>query len=174
VNAVNKGILLGTIQIVLVLSLGAKLLYGRATRPRVWVLCEVYDPDLPIRGRYLSKRLRVPAEGFTYRESKLLNSSDWLMNNEWAYLEVRDGQLVAKPQGTGSAQSVYLHRNPDGTIVAIGSEPVAVFIPDSADVPSLKPGQEMWVEVTVPAKGPPRPIRVGIKNNGVLTPLKFE
>lgn len=173
-NAVNRGFLLGAIQIVLVLTLGAKLLYDRATRPRVWVLCEAYSPDLPFRGRYLSERLRMPAEGFAYRESNPSSSSDWLINNQWAYLEVRDGQLIAKPQGTGSAQWVYLHKDHDGSIVAIGQEPVAVFIPERADVPSLKPGQQMWVEVTVPAKGPPRPIRVGIKNDGVLTPLKFE
>jgi hypothetical protein len=174
VNAANKGILLGAIQIVIVLSLGAKLLYDRATRPRVWVLGEVYDPDLPIRGRYLSERLRMPAEGFAYNESSRLNLSDWLLNSKWAYLEVRDGQLIAQPQGTGSAQWVYLHKEHDGTVVAIGQEPVAVFIPESADVPRLGPGQQMWVEVTVPVKGPPRPIRVGIKRDGVLTPLKFE
>jgi len=153
VNAMNKGILLGAIQIVVVLSLGAKLLYDRVTRPRAWVLCEVYDPDLPIRGRYLSERLRMPAEGFAYRESNPPNSSDWLINNQWAYLEVRDGQLIAKPQGSGSAQWVYLHKDHDGTIVAIGQEPVLLFIPERADIPSLRTGQQMWVEVTVPAKG---------------------
>jgi len=47
----RKGLLLGAIQIALVLSLGGKLLYDRVTRPRVWVLSQVYDPDLPIRGR---------------------------------------------------------------------------------------------------------------------------
>jgi hypothetical protein len=174
VSAFNKGLLLGAFQLLLVLSLGAKLLYDRATRPRVWVLCEVYDPDLPIRGRYLSERLRMPTEGFAYRETNQPNSSDWYMNNQWAYLEVRDGKLIAKPQGTGSAQWVYLHKDRDGTVVAIGQQPVLVFIPERAEIPSLKRGQEVWVEVTVPAKGPPRPIRVGIKKDGVITPLKLE
>jgi len=31
----------------------------------------------------------------------------------------------------------------------------------------------MSVEVTVPAKGPPRPIRLGIKKDGVLNPLQL-
>jgi len=48
-------------------------------------------------------------------------------------------------------------------MVAIGEEPVLVFISEHADVPILKPHEEMRVEVTVPAKGPPRPIRLGIK-----------
>jgi hypothetical protein len=174
VSARNKGLLLGAIQITLVLSLGAKLLYDRMTRPRVWVLCEVYDPELPIRGRYLSERLRFPAEGFMYRESNQSGISDWYMNRQWAYLEVRNDQLTANQQGAGPGEWIYLHKNNDGTTVAFTEEPVLVFIPERAEIPSLKAGQEMWVEVTVPAKGPPRPIRVGIKKDGVLTPLKLE
>jgi hypothetical protein len=173
-SRLRKGLLLGVIQIVLILSLGGKLLYDRQTRPRVWALSEVYDPDLPIRGRYLSERLRLPTQGFVYRESNQKSLSDWYMNRYWAYLEVRDGQLLAKQQGSGSGQWVYLHKNSDGSIVAFTEEPVLVFIPEHADVPTLKTGQEMWVEVTVPTKGPPRPIRIGIKSNGVLTPLKLD
>jgi hypothetical protein len=173
VNGMRKGLLLAAIQIALVLSLGAKLLYDRATRPRVWVLSEVYDPDLPIRGRYLSERLRLPAEGFEYKESNKRNLNEWFLNHERAYLEVRENQLIAKQQGSGAAERVHLHKNADGTIVAVTEEPVLVFIPERAEIPSLKPGQEMWVEVTVPAKGPPRPIRIGIKKDGVLTPLNL-
>lgn len=170
-SGMRRGLLLVAIQIALVLSLGAKLLYDRATRPRVWVLSEVYDPDLPIRGRYLSERLRLPAEGFEYKESNKRNLNEWYMNHRWAYLEVRDNQLIAKQQGSGPAEWVHLHKNDDGTIVAVTDKPVLVFIPEHAAIPALKPGQEMWVEVTIPAKGSPRPIRIAIKKDGVLTPL---
>jgi hypothetical protein len=173
VSGTRKGLLLGAIQIALVLSLGAKLLYDRMTRPRVWVLSEVFDPELPIRGRYLSERLRMPAEGFTYKESNRQNSSEWYLNQQWAYFEVRAGQLIAEPQGSGSGGWIYLQRNNDGGISAITQEPALLFVPDSAKIPSLKAGQEMWVEVTVPTKGPPRPIRVAIKKDGVLTPLNL-
>ena len=172
-SGMRKGLLLGAIQIVLVLSLGGKLLYDRMTRPRVWVLSEVYDPELPIRGRYLSQRLRLPVEGFAYREPQQPNSGDWSLNRYWAYLEVRDNQLIAKAQGPRTGGWIRLHKNNDGTIVALSEEPVLLFVPEQAVVPSLKVGQEMWVEVTVPIKGPPRPIRIAIKKDGVLTPLKF-
>ena len=76
--------------------------------------------------------------------------------------------------GPGPGQWVYLHKNPDGRVVAFSEQPVLMFIPDTANVPNLKPGEELWVEVTIPKKGPPRPIRVGIKRNGVLTPLEFK
>lgn len=173
-NTVSRGLVVGAVQIALVLSLGAKLLYDRVTRPRVWVLCQVYDPDLPIRGRYLSEQLRLSVKGFTYKESKQPNSAEWYMNRQWAYLEVRNGQLVAKQQGSGPGEWIFLHKNSDGTLVGFSEEPVLVFIPEHPEIPSLKPGQEMWVEVTVPAKGPPRPIRIGIKKDGILTPLKLE
>ena len=172
-SGMRKGLLLGTIQIALVLSLGGKLLYDRMTRPRVWVLSQVYDPELPIRGRYLSERLQLPTEGFAYKAADQPKSSDWFMNRQWAYLEVRKGELIAKQQGAGPGEWVFLHKNPDGAIVAFSEEPVLVFISEHAAVPNLRAGEEMWVEVTVPAKGPPRPIRVGIKKDGVLTPLQL-
>ncbi len=172
-SGLRKGLLLAAIQLALVLSLGAKLLYDRMTRPRVWALAEVYDPDLPIRGRYLAERLRLPADGFAYQEPKSPNWDNWYANRNWAYLEVRNNQLIAEAQGSGPGAWIYLHKNNDGAIVALTQEPVLLFIPERADIPSLKPGQEMWVEVTVPKKGPPRPIRIGIKKDGILTPLAF-
>jgi hypothetical protein len=58
--------------------------------------------------------------------------------------------------------------------VAFSHEPVLMFIPDTANAPNLKRGEELWVEVTIPKKGPPRPIRVGIKKDGVLAPLELK
>ena len=81
--------------------------------------------------------------------------------------------MIAKPTGPGSSGWISLHKNNDGSLVAFAEQPVLVFIPEHANVPILKAGQEMWVEVTVPAKGPPRPIRIGIKKDGALLPLKL-
>lgn len=50
--------------------------------------------------------------------------------------------------------------------------PVAFFIPEHVRDPSqLAPGEELWVEATLPPEGPPRPIRLGVKKNGALQPL---
>jgi hypothetical protein len=173
-TGMRRGLLLAAIQLALVLSLGAKLLYDRATRPRVWALSEVYDPNLPIRGRYLSERLRLPAEGFSYKQSSQPNGNEWYLNHEWAYFEIRDGQLIAKQQGTSPGGWVYLRKNGDATVTAVLDQPVLFFISEHAQVPGLKPGEETWIEVTLPAQGPPRPIRIGIKRDGVLTPLKLD
>ena len=52
-----KGIALAVVHLLIVSSLGAKLLYDRATRPHVWVQAFSYDPETPLRGRYANIRL---------------------------------------------------------------------------------------------------------------------
>jgi len=50
---------------------------------------------------------------------------------------------------------------------------VAYFIPEQVPDPSRRaPGEELWVEVTIPRAGTPRPIRLGVKKDGVLNPLE--
>ena len=52
---------------------------------------------------------------------------------------------------------------------------VAFFIPPNVPNPSRRaPGEELWAEVSVPKKGAPRPIRLGVKKDGVLTPLDLQ
>ena len=61
-NQLQKGLLFAVIQVALVSSLGAKLLWDRATSPRGWAATRGYDPNLPIRGRYINISLLVKAE----------------------------------------------------------------------------------------------------------------
>jgi len=58
-KTLQKGLAVAVIQILIVLSVGGKLLHDRAARPRVWVRTASIDPDLPIRGRYLTLNLEV-------------------------------------------------------------------------------------------------------------------
>src|SRR5437667_12119810 len=60
-NPSPKGITLAVLQLALVASLGAKYALDRVRLPRVWAQTVAYDPDLPIRGRYLSVRVRADA-----------------------------------------------------------------------------------------------------------------
>ena len=177
-----KGLIVATLQIALVSSLGGKLLYDRATRPRVWARTANYDPDLPIRGRYVSLRVEVTPEGF--------NAKDWQDDSGGKYgytksvkLGVKDDKLIAIPSEDSEDTSVYVAPRTQyvqGKIIVVSpevylEEPVAFFIPEHASNPArLNKGKELWVEVTVPKKGPPRPLRLGIKKDGVLTPLHLE
>jgi hypothetical protein len=54
------------------------------------------------------------------------------------------------------------------------AEPVDYYIAEHAADPSwTKPGQELWIEVTLPPKGPPRPLALALKDNGLWKPLNF-
>ena len=51
---------------------------------------------------------------------------------------------------------------------------VDFYIAERARSPlPLKPGQELWIEVTVPPKGPPRPLQLALKQDGAWKPLAF-
>jgi len=136
-NAIQRGLLLALIQVALVSSLGGKLLYDRATRPRVWVRAAPYDPSTPFRGRYVSLRLIT---------SDVMPGGD----------HPTPGSTPPIPEGVST------------------TAPVAFFIPEQVPDPSIRPpGEELWVEVTIPREGPPRPIRLGVRKDGELTPLSL-
>ena len=153
----TRGLVLGVLQVALVSSLGAKLLVDRAIRPRVWARVVPYDPDAPVRGRYVRLRVVVKARGVPP-----------LARDTPVTLAVENGELVAV-EGPG-ANGARVAPGPEGATVL--DEPLAYFIPEHVPDPSRRaPGEELWVEVTLPREGPPRPIRLGVKKSGVLTPL---
>jgi hypothetical protein len=167
-----RGFLLAALQLAIVLSLGAKLLIDRARLPRVWARVTVYDPESPIRGRYLSLRLVVDATkvyGPPPSDPKSLKIP-WIESRP-VRLSVENGKLTADRTSGGTRLYVTRWSTRDG-ILAVLQEPVAFFIPEELPDPTRRPaGEELWVEVTVPEKGMPRPIQLGVKKNDVLTPL---
>jgi hypothetical protein len=168
-TTVQKGLLVGALQVLLVCTLGAKLLYDRATCPRVWVKVATYDPELPIRGRYLAFNVQVPLEGFTVREHPEPYANPF--SPDRCDLELRNGVLtaVANPDGAFWVNS----RIVDGKPVALVNSQSLYFIPEHANVawPQANTGEELWMEATIPKSGPPRPTRLATKKNGVFTPL---
>ncbi len=168
----GKGVVIAALQAGLVASLGAKLLYDRATLPRAWARAAPYDPDLPIRGRYVSLQLAVKARGIG--EAK--PGPGW-QPPQGVVLKVEDGMLVAEPKpGEGGYDSSALRLRfieRQGEKLAVLDKPVPFFIPEHVPDPSRRaPGEELWVEVTIPRKGPPRPIRLGVrKDGGPIVPL---
>jgi hypothetical protein len=169
----TKGLLLGILHVVIVLNLGAKLLIDRHRYPRVWAEAIAYDPDSPTRGRYLAVRLQVEDEGiYSQSPAESLQQNRW-MEIQNARLGVKNGHLVALPTDYWTGLQVARWKRGDQTIVAL-EQPVDFYIPEHASDPSnRRPGERLWVEVTVPPKGPPRPIRLGVKRNEILTPLNI-
>ena len=160
----RRSLIVAALHVVLVAGVGAKLLVDRATKPRVWARAAPFDPNLPIRGRYVRLQLEaVPGPGFDAP----------LAYDRPVGLRVQDGRLTAVPADTGPNHARISARN--GERIGLLAEPVAFFIPEGIPDPSIRqPDEELWVEVTVPDEGPPRPIRLGVRSNGVLTPLDID
>ena len=213
---VYQGLVIAALHVALVLSLGGKLLYDRHTRPRVWAETRPYDPNLPIRGRYLSMQLITATEGFPLPKYRgdLWQWGRWAgENHNRARLEVRSQKLVAVHDEAGEftiffapAPGVTLPPVPHGDcdklpvdkqyachgeleaaanrtpidfpVVAVLDQPVLFFIPEHAETPlpvvSAKVDKELWAEVTIPRKGPPRPIQLALKEDGVWKPLGLD
>jgi hypothetical protein len=170
-SALQKGLLLAALHVALVCTLGAKLLYDRATRPRTWIQVASYDPNLPIRGRYLVFSLQLPTEGFTPRPDPKPYESPFTPDH--CDLLVRNGSLIAVANPEGEFWVNF--RVVDNKSVAIVNTQTPFFIPEHANIPMPRAtGKEMWMEATLPRKGPPRPIRLATKKNGVLTPLALD
>src|SRR5262245_15237531 len=166
-----KGLVIAAVHVGLVASLGAKLLYDRATLPRVWALTTPYDPNLPIRGRYVSLQLVVKPRGL--RETKPGSVSQSQPIN----LRVEGDRLLAeataRPEDYDPSDLHLRFIDRRGEKLAVLAEPVAFFIPEHIPDPSRhQQGEELWAEVTIPKKGLPRPIRLGVKKgDGPIIPL---
>ncbi|MFM7677134.1 MAG: hypothetical protein ACKO5F_16495, partial [Synechococcus sp.] len=83
-------------------------------------------------------------------------------------LQARSDRLMAIPAAGPAAILGRRHRavieRVDGAVMARLDEPVALFIPPDVDDPSRRAAdEELWVEVTLPPEGPPRPIRLGVR-----------
>ncbi len=178
-------------QLAIVSTIAAKYWYQRWRCPRVWTRAAAIDPSLPMRGRYLSLQLTVDGCQSTL-PSAMLATFPRDVNGA-----VKPGPYVLRPQNVDFRANLKVIGNklvavrPEGQEdPEIGEEVSAApgapcdqmrlnsgvdfFVSDTAQSPlPLKPGQELWIEVTVPPKGPPRPIQLALKDNGAWKPLKF-
>lgn len=191
VSIAGKSIALLLIQLAIVSSIAARYLYQRWTCPKVWVRASAYDPQLPLRGRYLSFTLTADGCQSTLPSAKAaafprdVNGSairgPYALRAESMFranLKVENNRLMAvRIEGDESGfAGQWVSALPGLTCDQMRlTSPVDFYISDTATDPSrLKPGQELWVEVTVPPQGPPRPTQLALKDNGIWKPLDFQ
>ena len=186
-NALQKGLLLGALQVALVTSLAAKLAWDRHRLPRVWARAGTWDPDLPIRGRYLGLQLEVVCDNPEPKSAGLRPGSGVppQMIQPIGYLRgklrAENGQLAsdcAAPLDASGEQTVPLlrqQRRGQSVTITVLSEPVLFFLPEHATDPwQSARGGELWAEVNLPRSGPPRPIRLAVKRGNTFTPLEVK
>jgi hypothetical protein len=176
----RKGLALLVVQLLLVLSIGAKYEWERHHCPMVWARAERLDPELPIRGRYSVVMLHASACGLpgqvTYgplpppRVSQGGRVQEWQNGKVlmWRVVPaVRDGQLspkVVDESKPGPTQTLSLPQG-DRCEYAWLNGSSDFFIPEHARSPfPLKDGQELWALVTVPPSGPVRPVKLAVSD----------
>ena len=160
----KRGLLVAGIHLAIVLGIFGKYSWDRANLPRAWARTMNYDPNLPIRGRYVSLLVVVdipdPAPQNPFDNTRVV-------------LNKTGDRLTATIARTGGLRA--FKRGPDGTRAMVLAEPVPFFIPEhAADPTRLKPGEELWVELSVPSRGEPRPVRLGVKRGGSIDPLPMQ
>ena len=176
------------VQLVIVSSVAAQYLYQRWKCPRVWARAVEVDPPPPMRGRYV--RLQLIVDGcqstlpsakaaefprdingaavqgrFGLRAGSLFRANLEVQNNRLVAINAaldetgREGQQVIAVPGTACDQMILY-------------QPVPFYVAERTIEPShLNAGQELWMEVTVPPAGPPRPLQLALKDNGAWKPL---
>jgi uncharacterized membrane-anchored protein len=181
------------IQLVLVSSIAVKYLYQRSTCPRVWVRTVAYDPEMVMRGRYLSLRLTVDGcqstlptafqarfprniDGTTRPNGYSIQSEQPVRFS--AKLKVEGDRLLALriEDADQRSRGVQVVGQPGSSCDALRlEEPVDFYIAEHAASPlPVKSGQELWMEVTIPPQGPPRPIQLALKDGSAWRPLAFQ
>ena len=180
-----RGLVLLGVQLLLVLSVLGKYAYERKTRPRVWVRATGVDPDGALRGRYLALRLLV--DGCSLPKGTAGNIlGSWRRGSGpvpkvWTWsvrLAAEQGRLVPHvdehPRSPSEVETLELWTNGDCRKAQL-TEDMKYFISERAKSPfPLKPGEELWAEVTVPPSGPPRPIQLAMAGAGGWRVLRFK
>ncbi len=179
-------------QLLVVSSIAGKYLYQRWRCPRVWTRAAAFDPQMPMRGRYLSLQLTVDGCQSTLPSA---NEATFPRDVNGA---IRPGPFVLRPQSVYFRANLKVENNQLMVMRIEGQEnstageevsarpgspcdqmrlesPVDFYIADEARSPlPLRPGQELWIESTIPPKGPPRPTQLALKLDGAWKPLAFQ
>ena len=179
------------VQMAIVASVGAQYLYQRWTCQRVWARAVAPDSRPAVTGRYLNLQLVVDGcksalpsaksaefprdingaavqgrfglrAGTIFRANLKVESNRLMAINVAVDETEREGQQVMALPGTPCEQMRLF-------------QPVPFYVAENAIDPSrLSAGQELWMEVTVPSTGPPRPLQLALKDNGAWKTIAIQ
>jgi len=183
------------VQLALVSAVAANYLYQRWRSPRVWTRATPIAPYLPAGSHYLALELTVDGCQSTLPSAKdatfprgfdgVVKPGPYILRQDTsdfrANLKVVNNALVAvriEGEETGGEEGSRDGQEVEGIAGAPCDQmqldsATDFYISNRAQTPlPLQPGQELWIEVTVPPTGPPRPIQLALKDNGVWKPLE--
>jgi hypothetical protein len=99
----------------------------------------------------------------------------------WVRLAVENGTLVAHKSDVDTGVSIAMYwqqrecsNQPKQSQELYLDQVVPFFVPEHApELSQRKVGDEVWAEVSVPRKGPPRPIQLALKRGTEWKPLTY-
>jgi hypothetical protein len=181
------------VQVAIVSTVAVKYFYQRVTCPRVWTRTTVYDPEMLMRGRYVSVQMLVDGCKSTLPSAKQAamprNVNGIPVGNAYtvqapqqvqfpARLRVEGNRLVAIriPEADAQSGGQMVTAWPGAACADLRLDaPVDFYIGEhAADPTPIHAGQQLWIEVSVPPNGPPRPIQLALKQGSLWTPLAYE
>jgi len=136
-NALQKGLLLGALQVAMVASLGAKLTWDRHRLPRAWARAGSYDPDLPIRGRYLALQLEVVCNSPAAAPASPRDMPHpQTFNGEYlrGILRVENRRLASDCSSSTEGANMLRRQRPGQVATTNLSEPVLFFLPSTQPI----------------------------------------
>lgn len=157
----RKSIAVGIVHAAIVLGVWLNYAWQQRTLPRAWARTAPYDPYDLMRGRYVQLRVLAIKEA----------STDQTRGSGWGELFIEGGRLHIREAGYCP---IYYRQGAERGEVHL-AEPVRFYIPEGIPDPSrLEPGDELWVELSVPKVDEPRPVQLARKKkDGSWMPLRL-
>lgn len=156
----KRSLLLAGVHALLVLLVWGNYEWGKNTLPRAWTKAAPYDPYDLLRGRYVRLTLFAKSDGSVLSEKDYQTQGQLFSENGQLHIRKAD---CCQLFGPSASQPGYV----------LLQAPVSFFISEAVEDPSnLKAGDELWVELSIPPKGPPRPLHLARKTKeGAWIPL---
>ena len=156
----RKSIAVGFLHAGIVLTVWLNYAWQQRTLPRAWARTAPVDPYDLMRGRYVRIGILAQADEAT-RRGRSYDMGELFV--EGGQLHIRKAQCCV----------AYLSQQQSGSEEVTLTEPARFYIAEGIADPSiLQPGDELWVELTVPKEGAPRPVQLARKKkDGSWLPL---
>ncbi len=166
----RPGLTVAAAQLLLVAGLFVTLDLNQRSLPTVWVPIPEFFPSTWSGGARIWLSLEVvPADGRYPEPTPDFGPLPRRSAFHAFHLFISHNRLTAEIAKNRLGFYVTSKRDPDGRMHLMLPRVVSVVVPaDAPAPPRAENGDEFLVEVAVPNSGAPRPVRLGIRRNGVL------
>jgi hypothetical protein len=164
-----RALVVGLAQAAIVASLAAQAALDRGRLPRAWVRALPVAATPAVHGRYIRVHLAPIVDAGLAPRLDTMNGRTFVRRTP-VVLEEREGKLLAHRAAVSRVHLSYPDGRKEGEPVL--AFPIDYFVPAATANPKTLLGQgELWMEVSVPAQGSPRPLRVGAMRDGRIVPI---